>query len=50
MVDPKALEYLTHLCEDFRNHGDCFEFTTNDVCVLESLLNALKKQLNDANA
>lgn len=43
MVDPKTIEYLTHLCEDFRKHGDCFEFTTNDVCVLEGLIRSLNE-------
>ena len=43
MIDPKTIEYLTHLCEDFRNHGDCFEFSENDVDVLESLLHSLNE-------
>ena len=43
MIDQTTITYLTHLCEDFRKHGDCFEFTTNDVCVLESLLRSLNK-------
>ena len=42
MVSPQAIEYLTHLCEDFRGQGEHFEFTTNDVCVLEGLLRSLK--------